>query len=164
MPQENLRNPTALLSLLLMVIGGSRVGPAGGVKTVTVVVLATSALAAIRNKRDTVLFHRTVPRQAVAKAVAVTGMSFAICFLSTLLLSAAADANALDILYEAVSATATVGLTRGLTPTLSAWGKLIIIVTMYLGRVGPISLAIVFGTRRQSENLIKEPTEEISVG
>ena len=163
-PQENLRNPTALLSLLLMFIGGSPVGTAGGVKTVTVVVLATSALAAIRNKRDTVLFHRTVPRQAVAKAVAVTGMSFAICFLSTLLLSAAADANALDILYEAVSATATVGLTRGLTPTLSAWGKLIIIVTMYLGRVGPISLAIVFGTRRQSENLIKEPTEEISVG
>ena len=152
-PQENLRNPTALLSLLLMFIGGSPVGTAGGVKTVTVVVLATSALAAIRNKRD-----------AVAKAVAVTGMSFAICFLSTLLLSAAADANALDILYEAVSATATVGLTRGLTPTLSAWGKLIIIVTMYLGRVGPISLAIVFGTRRQSENLIKEPTEEISVG
>ena len=163
-PQENLRNPTALLSLLLMFIGGSPVGTAGGVKTVTVVVLAASALAAIRNKRDTVLFHRTVPRQAVAKAVAVTGMSFAICFLSTLLLSAAADANALDILYEAVSATATVGLTRGLTPTLSAWGKLIIIVTMYLGRVGPISLAIVFGTRRQSENLIKEPTEEISVG
>ena len=155
---------TALLSLLLMFIGGSPVGTAGGVKTVTVVVLATSALAAIRNKRDTVLFHRTVPRQAVAKAVAVTGMSFAICFLSTLLLSAAADANALDILYEAVSATATVGLTRGLTPTLSVWGKLIIIVTMYLGRVGPISLAIVFGTRRQSENLIKEPTEEISVG
>ena len=163
-PQENLRNPTALLSLLLMFIGGSPVGTAGGVKTVTVVVLAASALAAIRNKRDTVLFHRTVPRQAVAKAVAVTGMSFAICFLSTLLLSAAADANALDILYEAVSATATVGLTRGLTPTLSAWGKLIIIVTMYLGRVGPISLAIAFGTRRQSENLIKEPTEEISVG
>ena len=52
----------------------------------------------------------------MAKAVAVTGMSFAICFLSTLLLSAAADANALDILYAAVSATATVGLTRGLTP------------------------------------------------
>ena len=155
---------TLLLSLLLMFIGGSPVGTAGGVKTVTVVVLAASALAAIRNKRDTVLFHRTVPRQAVAKAVAVTGMSFAICFLSTLLLSAAADANALDILYETVSATATVGLTRSLTPTLNAWGKLIIIVTMYLGRVGPISLAIAFGTRRQSENLIKEPTEEISVG
>ena len=163
-PQENLRNPTALLSLLLMFIGGSPVGTAGGVKTVTIAVLAASALSAIRNKRDTVLFHRTVPRQAVAKAVAVAGMSFTICFLSALLLSAAADASALDILYETVSATATVGLTRSLTPLLNVWGKLIIIVTMYLGRVGPISLAVAFGTRRQAENLIKEPTEEISVG
>ena len=163
-PQENLRNPTALLSLLLMFIGGSPVGTAGGVKTVTIAVLAASALSAIRNKRDTVLFHRTVPRPAVAKAVAVTGMSFTICFLSTLLLSAMADASALDILYETISATATVGLTRSLTPLLNVWGKIIIIVTMYLGRVGPISLAVAFGTRRQAENLIKEPTEEISVG
>ena len=70
----------------------------------------------------------------------------------------------LDIVYETVSATATVGLTRNLTSNLNNIGKIIMILTMYLGRVGPISLAIVFGLRKTSPNIIKNPTEEISVG
>ena len=70
----------------------------------------------------------------------------------------------LDILYETVSATATVGLTRNLTSTLNVWGKIIIIATMYLGRVGPISLVIAFTSKNQKTNIIKCPTEEISVG
>ena len=85
-------------------------------------------------------------------------------FLSTLFLSAVTNADALDIAYETVSATATVGLTRNLTPTLNIWGKFIIIVTMYLGRVGPISLVIAFNTKKERKNLIKNPTEEISIG
>ena len=70
----------------------------------------------------------------------------------------------LDILYEAVSATATVGLTRDLTPNLNAVGKAIIIGTMYLGRVGPISLALALNSSKKKQNLIKNPTEDISVG
>ena len=85
-------------------------------------------------------------------------------FVSTILLSAVADADMLDILYETVSATATVGLTRDLTSTLDLWGKLIIIATMYLGRIGPISLAVAFSLKKQAQNKIKDPTEEISVG
>ena len=80
------------------------------------------------------------------------------------MLSAVTDASALDIAYETVSATATVGLTRNLTATLNAYGKMIIIATMYLGRVGPISLAIAFNIRKEHQNMIKNPTEEISVG
>ena len=72
--------------------------------------------------------------------------------------------NALDIVYETVSATATVGLTRNLTSGLNLWGKLIIICTMYLGRVGPISLLIALNTKKESKNIIKNPMEEISVG
>lgn len=163
-PQQNLTNASALVSLLLMFIGGSPVGTAGGVKTVTVAVLLVFAFAAIRNREVASLFHRTVPRHAVSKAVAVVCMSFLILFTATVLLSLCTDAEALDIVYETVSATATVGLTRNLTPALNLWGKLIIIVTMYLGRVGPISLVIAFHTRKESSNLIKDPTEEISVG
>jgi trk system potassium uptake protein TrkH len=85
-------------------------------------------------------------------------------FISTLLLSFVMDASALDIFYETVSATATVGLTRNLTPFLNLWGKLIIICTMYLGRIGPISLAIAFSYSNESSNNIENPTEEISVG
>ena len=163
-PQQNLTNASAILSLLLMFIGGSPVGTAGGVKTVTIAVLLFSAFAMIKNKEEVSLFHRTIPKQAINKAVSVVCISFLIMFLSTLFLSAVTNADALDIAYETVSATATVGLTRNLTPTLNIWGKFIIIVTMYLGRVGPISLVIAFNTKKERKNLIKNPTEEISIG
>lgn len=163
-PQENLTNGSSVLCLLLMFIGGSPVGTAGGIKTVTVAVLAVSALATIRNQNDVTLFNRTISRQAVNKAVAVAAMSFAILFGSTMLLCAVTDASALDIVYETVSATATVGLTRNLTPYLSSAGKAVIIATMYLGRVGPISLALALNSSKKQRNLIKNPTEDISVG
>lgn len=163
-PQENLTDTSAIISLLLMFIGGSPVGTAGGVKTVTVAVLIFTTYALITNKNEVDVFNRSLSKQIVRKAVAVTVMSFSIMFISTVLLSAVTNASVLDILYETVSATATVGLTRNLTPFLSLWGKLIIVFTMYLGRIGPISLAIAFAYSKESSNSIKNPTEEISVG
>ena len=163
-PQQDLTNAASILCLLLMFIGGSPVGTAGGIKTVTIAVLAVSALASIQNKNEVTLFHRNISKQAVNKAAAVAAMSFAILFVSTLLLSAVTDADTLDILYETVSATATVGLTRDLTPHLNTAGKSIIILTMYLGRVGPISLALALNSNKKHQNIIKNPTEEISVG
>ena len=163
-PQQDLTNASSLLCLLLMFIGGSPVGTAGGIKTVTVAVLVVSALATIQNKQDVSLFNRNISKQAINKAVAVTTMSFAILFVSTLALSATTGADTLDVLFETVSATATVGLTRNLTPYLNSAGKAIIIATMYLGRVGPISLALALNTSRKNQNIIKNPTEEISVG
>lgn len=163
-PQQNLTNASSIVALLLMFIGGSPVGTAGGVKTVTIAVLVASALSTIQNRNEVILFNRRIPKQALSKAIAVVSMSFTILFLSTILLSAVTDANALDIVYETVSATATVGLTRNLTALLNTVGKIIIIATMYLGRVGPISLAIAFSFRKDNQNIIKNPTEEISVG
>lgn len=163
-PQQNLTNASAIVSLLLMFIGGSPVGTAGGIKTVTIAVLIASAFATLANKEDVVLFHRTISKQTISKAAAVVSISFMVMFTSTVLLAAVTDAGALDIVYETVSATATVGLTRNLTPALNLWGKLIIIITMYLGRVGPISLLIAFNTKKDKKNVIKNPTEEISVG
>ncbi|MFR3363649.1 MAG: TrkH family potassium uptake protein [Christensenellales bacterium] len=164
LPQENLTNATAVVCLFLMFIGGSPVGTAGGIKTVTFAVIIASAWASICNKKDTELFGRRLAKQAVGKAVAVTCMSFAIMFVSTVLLSATMDADLLDIAYEAASATATVGLTRNLTTTLNDIGKLIVIITMYLGRVGPISLAVAFNRKKENPNIIRNPIEEISVG
>ena len=163
-PQENLTNASAIVCLLLMFIGGSPVGTAGGIKTVTFAVIIVAAIASIRNKEDTEVFGRQLTKQAVSKAVAVTCMSFIIMFTSTVLLSAVTDANALDIVYETVSATATVGLTRNLTVSLDSIGKLIIIITMYLGRVGPISLAVAFKRNKDNQNIVRNPIEEISVG
>ena len=163
-PQENLTNASAFVCLLLMFIGGSPVGTAGGIKTVTFAVLVASAFASVRNKENTEVFGRQLTKQAVSKAVAVTCMSFIIMFTSTVFLSAVTEANALDLIYETVSATATVGLTRNFTASLSSIGKLIIIVTMYLGRVGPISLAVAFKRSKDNQNIIRNPIEEISVG
>ena len=163
-PQQDLTNASSILCLLLMFIGGSPVGTAGGIKTVTVAVLVVSAIATIQNKQDVSMFNRNIPKQMVNKAVAVTLMSFSIMLTSTILLSAVSDADALDILFETVSATGTVGLTRDLTPHLNSAGKMIIIGTMYLGRVGPISLALALNSGKKHQNIIKNPTEEISVG
>ena len=94
----------------------------------------------------------------------MTGTSFAILLISTLLLSFVTPADTLDVLFETVSATATVGLSRDLTSSLNVWGKIIVLVTMYLGRVGPISLAFAFNVKHQVQNIVKNPVEEISVG
>ena len=163
-PQENLTNASSAVSVILMLIGGSPVGTAGGIKTVTAAVLICSALATIRNKKDATLFGRRISEESVKKAVAVAVTFIIICAVSTILLMATGNMSALDAVYEAVSATATVGLSRNLTSTLNTAGKLIIIVTMYLGRVGPISLAVALGSKNEGQNLISEPTEDISIG
>ena len=163
-PQENLTNASSMVSLLLMLIGGSPVGTAGGMKTVTIVVLVCSAVATIKNKNSATLFGRCISSESIRKAVAVLMTFMLICFTSTVLLMAVSDASALDVIYETVSATATVGLSRSFTSSLNVIGKLIIIVTMYLGRVGPISLAVAIGSKNESQNVISEPTEEISIG
>ncbi len=164
LPQENLTNATAILSLFLMFIGGSPVGTAGGIKTVTFAVLFATASSVITGKNETVLFGRTISRKISGKAIAVCLTSFATLFVSSVLLSAVCDASALDVLYESVSATATVGLSRNLTPTLNLWGKLILVLTMFLGRIGPISLAVAFRVRKEKTNAIKDPTEDVTVG
>lgn len=163
-PQEYLTNASSLTSLLLMMIGGSPVGTAGGMKTVTVAVLLCSAAATVKNKNSATLFGRCISPDSIRKAVAVSVMFLSICFASTLLLMAVNDASAIDVIYETVSATATVGLSRNFTPALNVPGKLIVIVTMYLGRVGPISLAVAIGSKNESQNVISEATEEISIG
>lgn len=163
-PQENLTDASALVSLLLMVIGGSPVGTAGGMKTVTIAVLFCSAMATVRNKNSATLLGRCISPDSIRKAVAVSVVFVSICFASTVLLMAVSHGSAMDVIYEAVSATATVGLSRNFTSSLQGLGKLIIIATMYLGRIGPISLAVALGSRNESQNVISLPTEEISIG
>ena len=163
-PQENLTNASAAISLLLMMIGGSPVGTAGGMKTVTLAVLICSAFATVRNKNSATLFGRRISEDSVKKAVAVVVMFLTICAASTVFILATSNASAIDVVYETVSATATVGLSRNFTATLNTFGKLIIIATMYFGRVGPISLAVALGSKNESQNVISEPTEDISIG
>lgn len=162
--QSNFTDPSSFVSLFLMFVGGSPAGTAGGIKTVTLAVLFATAVSTIKNKAQISAFNRSLSLKAAHKAVAVAAMSFAIAFSCTILLSFVTNAPALDIVYEAVSATATVGLSRNLTGLLNHWGKIIVSLTMFLGRVGPISLMVAFNSNRFVTNNIKNPVEDVSVG
>ena len=118
----------------------------------------------IKNKNSTTVFGRRISEGSVKKAIAVLMTFLTICALATICLMATNNASFLDAVYETVSATATVGLSRNLTATLNEIGKMIIIITMYFGRVGPISLAVALGSNNESQNVVLDPVEEISIG
>ncbi|MBE7014009.1 MAG: potassium transporter KtrB [Ruminococcaceae bacterium] len=162
--QECITDASAFISMLLMFIGGSPSGTAGGVKTVTVFVLLVSTAAVIKNKRTVDVFNRQVSTEIIKRSVSIFAVSLLTVIGSTLLLIIFNGGEFIDILYETISAAATVGLSRNYTSTLNTVGKIIITLTMYLGRVGPISLAFAFSVNRGKENLIENPVEEISVG
>jgi trk system potassium uptake protein TrkH len=145
-PQAAMSAGSALLGSALMFIGGSPMGTAGGVKTATLAVLLLSALSYVRGRAQTVVFSRSITLDLVKKAAAILFFSLFLSLLSSVLLIAVDGVPLSDAMYEVFSATGTVGLSRGLTPQLSVFGRILIILCMYLGRIGPISLALFFHT------------------
>ena len=163
-PQENLSQASVLTMLPLMFIGASPVGTAGGVKTVTIAVLFASAFGSLRGKDTVGFFGRAVSRSNISRAVAVVCAAAALTFISSVLTALVTGADGIDVLFEVVSAIGTVGLSRGLTPALGTAGKIIIIITMYFGRVGPISFLLALNRMNKRRNLVRDPVEEISIG
>lgn len=151
-PQECFRPASCLVYLVLMFIGGSPAGTAGGVKTVTIVLLIVSMFANIKGRKDVSVMHRRIADDVIRRCVAIVTFSFSVLMLLTVALLAVQQSGFLDTLYEMTSAIATVGLSRGLTGNLHPAGKLIVSLTMYLGRIGPITLALAFNSRRPSGN------------
>lgn len=152
-PQENFRSASCLVYLVFMFIGGSPAGTAGGVKTVTIVMLIASMLANIKGKKDVTVMNRKIADEAIRRCVAIVTFSFSVLMALTVALLAVQRSDFLDTLYEMTSAIATVGLSRGLTGALYPAGKLIVTLTMYLGRIGPITLALVFNSRTPADNI-----------
>lgn len=153
--QSLFSNATLILCLFLMFIGGSPMGTAGGVKTTSLALMVLTITANLRGKRDVESHNRKIKENYLRSTVVVTGIGFMVLLLMTLLLTAAMPQVPVeDVMYETTSAIATVGLSRGLTPSLNLAGKWIIILTMYLGRIGPITLgtAVVLKSQKRSEN------------
>ncbi|MGX8699378.1 MAG: TrkH family potassium uptake protein [bacterium] len=153
-PQSALRESSVLVGSVLMFIGGSPVGTAGGVKTVTLYAVVKHAVAYIFDRDETVIFHRRLSRDMVRQATAIVTVSLGAVLAFVLALMLATGFSLTDCLFEVVSALATVGLSRDLTPLLNPAGRLLIILAMYLGRIGPISLALFFRARRRRENAV----------
>lgn len=153
------------LTIILMFIGASPAGTGGGIKTTTFAVILYTVLSVIQGEEETVLYKRTISRNIVYKAVAISFISVFIIFSVTMVLSITETSNFLTVLYETTSAFGTVGLSLGLTPELSTVGRIIIIFTMYTGRVGPLTLALALAKRqRRPKPIIKYAEEKIMVG
>ncbi len=145
-PQSALSDGSVLFGSVLMFIGGSPMGTAGGIKTATIAVLLLSALSFVRGRPEPAAFRRSIPSVLVRKAAAILFFSLTLSLLSSVLLAAVDGVPMADAVFEVFSATGTVGLSRGLTPHLSVFGRILIILCMFLGRIGPISFALFFHT------------------
>lgn len=159
--QGGLSVASVMLCLVLMFIGGSPMGTAGGVKTTTFAVLFLSVTSNLRGKKDIEFLSRRIKETYIRSAAVVASLSFGVLFISGIALAAAMPGQSLiDILYELTSAVGTVGLSRGLTPTLSVTGKWIVILTMYLGRIGPITMGTAVLLREQKRAVGSHLAEE----
>lgn len=148
--QEKFSNATYLLCLLMMFVGGSPMGTAGGIKTTTFAVLILHLKANIQGKKDAEVFHRKIRDSYLRSAMVVAGLGLMVLIImSTLLCAVMPQASVQDVIYEITSAIATVGLSRGLTSQLNLAGKWIVILTMYLGRIGPLTLGTAVTVRTQ---------------
>lgn len=165
--------PGLLLTIFLMFIGGSPGSTAGGIKTCTLVVLLATAYAIIRGQKNVVIFNRTLPTRVVQEATAVVLIALLFVFISSEALSISERALEtvpgfesgfpLRTAFEVMSAFGTVGLSTGITPFLSLAGKVIITITMFVGRIGPLALALVVAGREVTPS-VEYPEEGVMIG
>ena len=158
-----IKESTALVLIILMFIGGSPGSTAGGVKTTTFAILFLATASVIKNEKEPVIFKRRISDQSIKKALSIVFISMFIVLIVSFFISLIDGFSFIDILYETVSALATVGATRGITPELSKIAKILIGFCMYLGRVGPMTMAFAFGLKTD-EKLIRYPESFISIG
>lgn len=163
-PQDALRESSILIGCIWMFIGGSPIGTAGGVKTVTAFLFFVNAVSYILNRPESVVFNRKVSRDRMRKAAAIVFVNLSISLLMTILIMVTGDIPLLDASYEVFSAVGTVGVSRGLTPNLDTVGRIIIIISMFLGRIGPISMALFFADGKEPVTKLRHGTGNFYVG
>ncbi len=140
---------TVFLLIFLMFIGASPGSTGGGVKTSTVGAIFAFLKSKIAARNSVNFFHRTLPGESITKAFTVVTLAVGIIFLSSFILLIAHPWAAMkDVLFEVFSAFSTVGLSLGITPKLSTLGKAVIVLTMYIGRIGPLTLLYAFSRQR----------------
>ena len=155
--------PTLIFTMFLMFIGASPGGTGGGIKTSTFAVLLGTIRATLKGLKDTVMFKRRVPHETVRRAFTITTLSVFVVVIAVLLLNYFDKFSLMESAFEVFSAFGTVGLSMGITPKLSFIGKIVIIVVMFIGRVGPLSLALTL-LIQQKEPKVEYPKEYISIG
>lgn len=158
-----LQEPSIATMIVLMIIGGSPGSTAGGIKTTTVAVLIANSLATFGRKESSHFFKRRIDNQVVKNASTILIMYLVLSFTGAVAISTAEKIPFLKCLFETSSAIGTVGLTLGITPELGLFSQLILILLMFCGRVGGLTL-IYAAISNTKKNISKYPLEHITVG
>lgn len=158
---------TKLVMCFFMFIGGAPAGTAGGIKTVTFAVVCLMVYNLYHGNKEVVAFERRIKKRTIIRSFAIVSIGFAITFIGLFVLLVCEQLPVIDLIFESFSAFATVGLSAGITPLLSSGGKIIIIILMFIGRIGSITLLISFASkshRNGSKGELRYLDEEILLG
>ncbi len=164
LPTDGLQDATLYFLMGLMFIGASPASTGGGIKTTSFSAIIIAVLSIIRGQEEVFVFRRRLPFVIVNKALSIIVVSIILVFVVSLLLTITESARFLEILFETISAFGTVGLSAGLTTELSAAGRFLIIITMFAGRVGPLTLTLALAQALKKKAPFRYPEERILVG
>ncbi|MEG0691717.1 MAG: potassium transporter TrkG [Oscillospiraceae bacterium] len=165
---EGMFGITKLFTVILMFIGAAPGGTGGGIKVTTFFVLIMTVICVMKGKDETVIGKRKVDKSVIYKAMAVVSIGFLVVFISTATIFFTSHAGGvnfseIDALFESVSAFGTVGLSSGVTALANTASRIVLILTMFIGRVGPVSLALSLAMKLQNKNTVL-PEAKIMVG
>ena len=162
--QAFLNDSTKGMSLIIMLIGGSSGSTAGGIKTVTFVVLLLFIWAKARGRSTVHVFRRTIPGEKAIDAMTIFFIVVGLAFFGGVFISATAQVSFIDAMYESVSALATVGLTAGVTPNLGIVAQMMIILFMFFGRVGVLTISLGFLMGDKAEDRFRYADTNLLIG
>lgn len=162
--QALLTDGSKAFGIFLMLTGGSSGSTAGGIKTVTMLTMLLFVVARARGKNRVTVYSRTIPNDKIMDALTIIAIVVGLAFSGAVFISATNPVAFTDALYETASAIATVGLTAGLTPTLNAVSKLLLIVFMYFGRVGVLTLSLGFLMGNKADDRIRYADTNLLIG
>jgi len=151
------------ITIVLMFIGAAPSSMTGGIKITTVFILVMTVVSLARGREDTEVFYRRLPRENVYKALSIIIILAFVHFIAFILLTFTEQRDFLSLFFDVTSAVGTAGLSMGAMADFSVVGKLVIAVIMFIGRVGPLALALSLGARRR-KTLVRYPEERILVG
>lgn len=164
LPLNDMYEISKFATILLMFIGAAPGSTGGGVKVTTFGVVLMAIISQIKGSDETIFLKRRVPNYIVNKSLAIIGLSLALVISVTTFMMAIEKGSFINILYEATSAFGTVGLSTGITPGLKSISKVLLILTMFLGRVGPLTFAIALALRSKKHTDVVFPEGKIVVG